>query len=64
MVLFQTGHAPNAPQSDDRDVSGAHSGAVQFLMGDGSVQVVLESIDFLIYQAMSTKSGHEVATLP
>ena len=64
MVLFQTGHAPNAPQSDDRDVSGAHSGAVQFLMGDGSVQVVVEAIDFVVYQAMSTKAGREVVTLP
>ena len=64
MVLFQSGHAPNSPQSDDRDVSGSHSDAVQFLMGDGSVQVVVESIDFVIYQAMSTNSGHEVATLP
>jgi prepilin-type N-terminal cleavage/methylation domain-containing protein len=64
MCLFQTGHTPNAPQSDDRDVSAPHAGVAQFLMGDGSVHVIAETVDFATYSALGTRSGGEVAQLP
>ena len=59
MVLFQSGHTPNAANSDDRDVSSAHQGFAQFLMSDGSVRAVLEAIDVDAYLASSTRAGGE-----
>lgn len=60
MVMFQTGNVPNAPTSDDRDVSAPHVGFAQFLLGDGSVRLIGSSIDFGIYSALGTISGGEV----
>ena len=59
MVLFQTGHSPNHFQSDDRDVSTAHTGSANFLMGDGSVRAISDNVDFVVYQATSTIAGGE-----
>jgi prepilin-type processing-associated H-X9-DG protein len=63
MTLFQTGHTPNSPYSDDRDVSASHVGYANFLFADGSVHLIVESIDFKVYQALSTTAGGEVANL-
>lgn len=60
MTLFQSGHSPNDPLSDDRDVSASHSGIAQFLLCDGSVRAIAEEIDFDLYVAMSTRSGEEL----
>lgn len=62
MVLFQTGHTPNSPYSDDRDVSAPHRGYANFLIGDGSVRLIPEVVDFELYQSMSTRAGGEVLT--
>lgn len=59
MVLFQTGHVPNAALSDDRDVSAPHIGLAQYLLGDGSVRAIGESINFGVYQSLSTRAGGE-----
>lgn len=55
MVLFQFGHPPNDPDSDDRDVSSAHRGFVQFVMCDGAIRAVQKSIDPAAYLAFSTR---------
>lgn len=60
MALFQSGHVPNGPLSDDRDVSAPHIGLAQFILGDGSVRAIGESIDFGVYQKLSTRAGGEV----
>ena len=60
MILFQSGHVPNSPLSDDRDVSAPHIGLAQFLLGDGSVRAIGENIDFGLYQKLSTRAGGEV----
>jgi prepilin-type N-terminal cleavage/methylation domain-containing protein/prepilin-type processing-associated H-X9-DG protein len=60
MVLFQTGHTPNSPYSDDRDVSAPHVGYANFLFADGSVRLIVESIDLDVYQGMSTRAGGEI----
>ena len=59
MTLFQTGHIPNSPDSDDRDVSAPHVGYANFLFGDGSVHALSENIDFGLYQNLSTRAGGE-----
>ncbi|HID21613.1 MAG TPA: DUF1559 domain-containing protein [Planctomycetaceae bacterium] len=59
MTLFHTGHTPNSPQTDDRDITAPHSGLALFLIGDGSVQGLSTSIDFAVYQALGTRAGGE-----
>lgn len=59
MVLFQTGHPPNDPDSDDRDVSSAHHGLALFLMCDGSVRPIEESIAATAYSALGTRAGND-----
>jgi prepilin-type N-terminal cleavage/methylation domain-containing protein/prepilin-type processing-associated H-X9-DG protein len=60
MSIFQTGHVPNSPYSDDRDVSAPHIGYANFLLCDGSCRGISESIDFQLYQSLSTRNGGEV----
>lgn len=59
MALFQTGHTPNALDSDDRDVSASHAGEAQFLMCDGSVHAVSEDVDVGVYRALGTMNQSE-----
>jgi prepilin-type N-terminal cleavage/methylation domain-containing protein len=59
MVLFQSGHTPNHPDSDDRDVSASHSGEALFLLCDGSVHSIREEIEQIVYAALSTMRGEE-----
>jgi prepilin-type N-terminal cleavage/methylation domain-containing protein len=60
MILFQSGHVPNDPASDDRDVSAPHVGYANFLIADGAVRAITENIDFGLYQSLSTHNGGEV----
>ena len=60
MTLFQTGHTPNHPESDDRDVSSSHAGLAVFLLCDGSVRPISGEIDFAVYSAMGTRAGEEI----
>jgi hypothetical protein len=60
MVMFQTGHVPNSPDSDDRDVCAPHIGYANFLLGDGAVRGISENVDFPLYQGLSTRAGNEV----
>lgn len=41
-----------------------HAGGAHFLLADGSVHFVSETIDFVVYQAASTIAGGEIAALP
>jgi prepilin-type N-terminal cleavage/methylation domain-containing protein/prepilin-type processing-associated H-X9-DG protein len=60
MVLFQSGHTPNSPLSDDRDISAPHIGYANFLLADGHVRNISENIDYNLYRGLSTRAGHEV----
>lgn len=42
----------------------AHTGGANFLFGDGSVRSVPTSVDPLVYSAIASRNGNEVATLP
>jgi hypothetical protein len=59
MALFQTGHAPNALDSDDRDVSASHAGIAQFLLCDGSVHAVSADVDLDVYRGLGTMNHAE-----
>ena len=59
-ALFQTGHTPNSPRRDERDVSAPHVGFAQPLIADGSVRTVGESIDIDTYAAPGARAGGEV----
>ncbi|QEG40151.1 DUF1559 domain-containing protein [Roseimaritima ulvae] len=41
-----------------------HPGGAEFALVDGSVRFLAETVDNVIYQAVSTRAGSEVATLP
>ena len=60
MVLFQTGHSPNHELSDDRDVSASHNGEALFLLCDGSVHSIPETINEAVYFALGTMRGSEI----
>jgi prepilin-type N-terminal cleavage/methylation domain-containing protein len=59
MVLFRTARAPNALDSDDRDVVTHHSSGAQFLLGDGAVRTIGENVNLDLYRALSTRAGGE-----
>jgi len=62
MVLFHAAHTPNSLQTDDRDITAPHSGVAQFLLGDGSVHAISETIDAAVYAALATRCGGEAVT--
>ncbi len=41
-----------------------HRGGANFAMGDGSVQFLSETIDFRLFNALGTRAGREVASVP
>ncbi len=41
-----------------------HPGGAQFVMGDGSVQFLSESIDYRLFNELGTRAGGEPVTLP
>jgi prepilin-type processing-associated H-X9-DG protein len=41
-----------------------HLGGTMFVFGDGSVRLLIDTIDFATYQAMATCNGNEVFQLP
>jgi prepilin-type processing-associated H-X9-DG protein len=53
-------HVPNNPLVFDADATASfHVSGVNFLFGDGSVHVISNSIDGLVYEALLTRSGGE-----
>ena len=63
LVLGHCGpHLPNDSLVTDADaMSSAHIGGVQFLLGDGSVRSIGNSIAQSTYDALATRAGGEVA---
>lgn len=58
-TLFQTGHTPNSPYMDDRDVASKHNDGANFLFCDGAVRYITNDIDPLVYRALGTRAGRE-----
>jgi len=60
-----TTHLPNNPLVFDADATASfHVAGVNFLMGDGSVQSISNTIDPNIYQALCTRNGSEIVGNP
>lgn len=58
-ILGTTDHVPNHPSGHFDDFGSAHDGGCHFVLGDGSVQFVADSITLAAYQALATRSGRD-----
>ena len=59
-ILGIADHPPNAEEGHLDDFSSQHPQGTNFLLGDGSVRLITESIDLDIYAAMATRNRHEI----
>ncbi|MDP6720542.1 MAG: DUF1559 domain-containing protein [Pirellulaceae bacterium] len=62
-VLGIADHPPNDDHGHLDDFSSQHPAGTNFLLADGSVRLITETIDLNIYRAFATRAGGEVATL-
>lgn len=63
-IVGTADHTPNHPTGHFDDFSSHHVNGAQFLAGDGSVQWLSQYIDIKVYQALATRAGGEVASMP
>ena len=56
-------HIPNDQLVFDADATSSyHLGGVQFLFGDGSVHMIANTINGMVYEALLTRAGNEPIT--
>jgi prepilin-type processing-associated H-X9-DG protein len=60
---FLTGGLVDSTQGDTSNFRSDHTGSSNFLLGDGHVTSVSEGVDFIIYQAASTRAGGESSSI-
>lgn len=63
-IVGITDHTPNHPSAHFDDFSSQHTNGAHFLMGDGSVARIDDTIDFTVYQGLATRGGGEVVQIP
>jgi prepilin-type processing-associated H-X9-DG protein len=63
-ILGIADHPPNAAGGHLDDLMSQHPAGTNFLMGDGSVRLVVETIDLRVYQAHATRAGLEPISAP
>ncbi|MEO8498190.1 MAG: DUF1559 domain-containing protein [Planctomycetota bacterium] len=63
-ILAITDHPPNSPGSHLDDPGSYHPAGTNFVFADGSVHLIVETIDLNVYYGLATLQGGEVATLP
>jgi prepilin-type processing-associated H-X9-DG protein len=62
-ILGIVDHPPNAEGGHLDDFSSEHPAGTNFLMGDGSVRLISETIDLELYRALATRDGGETISL-
>lgn len=60
LILGDSGTPPNSPMADEDDFSSRHPQGVNFLLADGSVRGISDSIDLAVWNALATRAGGEV----
>lgn len=63
-IVGSADHVPNHESGHFEDFSSEHATGANFLLGDGSVRLLTDSIDFNPYRAAATIHGHEAQGLP
>ena len=63
-ILGIADHSPNSPGGHLDDFSSSHPAGTNFLVGDGSVRLINESIDLDVYRALVTVAGHDSVSVP
>ena len=58
-IVGSADHAPNDPHHHFDDFTSRHPSGVHFLLGDGSVRRIRNTIDLGVYHALITREGHE-----
>ena len=53
------GYSPGNPRSHVNQFYSLHTGGVHFLFGDGHVSFLSSSLDYRVYQALTTRAGGE-----
>ena len=59
-ILGVADHVPNHPNGHFDDFGSRHAGGAHFVMGDGAVRFINESIDLGLYQGLATINAGEV----
>ena len=62
-ILGIADHPPNSKGGHLDDFSSEHPAGTNFALADGSVRLVVQTIDMGVYHAMATRFGGEVARL-
>jgi prepilin-type processing-associated H-X9-DG protein len=58
-IVGAADHPPNSEHIHLDDFSSRHPSGVNFLLGDGSVRLISETINLELYRALATRSGLE-----
>ena len=58
-ILGIADHAPNSDDGHLDDYMSQHPGGTNFLLADGSVRLLADTIDLQVYQAQATRAGGE-----
>lgn len=63
-ILAIADHPPNSPGGHLDDPGSYHPAGTNFTFADGSVRIIVETIDLNVYYALATMQGGEVASAP
>jgi prepilin-type N-terminal cleavage/methylation domain-containing protein/prepilin-type processing-associated H-X9-DG protein len=56
-VVSSAGRVPNHVPNDIADFSSFHPGGANFVLGDGSVRLISDQIDRIVFQALATRAA-------
>ena len=59
-ILGSADHVPNDPAAHLDDFSSHHTSGAHFVMGDGAVRFISNSINHAVFQSLNTRQGKEV----